>query len=79
MRRYIWRSAPQRALDDVTHVVRDDPRPDRQFHRALACFQLGQTEAAAQALRAARRLGLKHKDLNPLERPGYPALAAKLL
>jgi cellulose synthase operon protein C len=75
---YLALGKPQLALADLEQVVSEEPRPGRQFHRALACFQLGQPQAAAQALGEARKLGLKPEDLNPLERPAYEELVAKL-
>jgi cellulose synthase operon protein C len=75
---YLALGKPQQALADLEQVVSEEPRPGRQFHRALACFQLGQPQAAAQALGEARKLGLKPEDLNALERPAYQELVAKL-
>jgi tetratricopeptide (TPR) repeat protein len=75
---YLALGKPQEALADLEQVVSEEPRPNRQFHRALACFQLGQSQAAAQALDEARKLGLKPEDLNSLERPVYEDLVAKL-
>ncbi|HEV2968642.1 MAG TPA: tetratricopeptide repeat protein [Pirellulales bacterium] len=75
---YLALGKPQQALTDLEQALSAEPRPNREFHRALACYQLGQTQAAAQALHEARKKGLKPENLNPMERPAYQELAAKL-
>jgi cellulose synthase operon protein C len=75
---YLALGKPQQALTDLEQALSAEARPNREFHRALACYQLGQTQAAAQALREARKKGLKPENLNPMERPAYQELAAKL-
>jgi cellulose synthase operon protein C len=69
---------PQKALDDLDEVASEEPRPNRQFHRALAFFQLDRKEDARKALREARTMGLKPEQLIALERPDYQQLTAKL-
>jgi tetratricopeptide (TPR) repeat protein len=75
---YLALGQPQQALSDLQQVVGEDPRPNRQFHLALAYFQVGQEKAAAQALADGRKLGLTADKLHPLERPDYRDLTAKL-
>ena len=69
---------PQEALSDLQQVVGEDPRPNRQFHLALAYFRAGQEKAAAQALTEGRHLGLKTDKLHALERSDYRDLSTKL-
>jgi tetratricopeptide (TPR) repeat protein len=75
---YLALGKPQEALTDLDAVVREEPRPNRQFHRALACWRLGQRQDASTALDAARKLGLKVERLNSLERADYQELVANL-
>ena len=75
---YLAQGKPREALSDLQQVVGEDPRPNRQFHLALAYFQVGQEKAAAQALADGRKLGLTPDKLHPLERPDYRDLTAKL-
>ena len=75
---YLALGKPQEALSDLQQVVGEDPRPNRQFHLALAYFQAGQEKAAAQALAEGRKLGLAPDKLHPLERTDYRDLTAKL-
>ena len=75
---YLALGKPQQALSDLQQVVGEDPRPNRQFHLALAYFRAGQEKAAAQALTEGRKLGLTPDKLHPLERPDYRDLTAKL-
>ncbi|MGA2620541.1 MAG: tetratricopeptide repeat protein [Thermoguttaceae bacterium] len=69
---------PEKAVADLEEVLRDEPKPDRQFHLALAYWRLKQDNAAAEAFAAAQKLGLKPEQLDPLEREDYRALAKKL-
>ncbi len=75
---YLALGKPQEALADLEQAIGMESRPNRQFHRAQAYFQLGDTKAAMQALGEARKLGLKPADLSPLERPAFQDLAAEL-
>jgi tetratricopeptide (TPR) repeat protein len=65
---YLAAGQPEKALADLAEAIKDEPRPNREFHLALA----------AEALGAARKLGLKVDDLNSLERSAYQDLVAKL-
>jgi tetratricopeptide (TPR) repeat protein len=69
---------PQKALADLDAAVGEEPRPNRHFHRALACWRLGQQQDAADALAEAHKLGLKPEQLNPLERQDYQELVKRL-
>ena len=75
---YLALGKPRAALTDLEQAIGMESRPNRQFHRAQAYFQLGDTKAAMQALGEARKLGLKLADLSPLERPAFQDLAAEL-
>jgi tetratricopeptide (TPR) repeat protein len=75
---YLAIGKPQEALADLDTVVGEEPRPNRQFHRALACWRLGHKQDASTALDAARKLGLKVERLNNLERADYQELVANL-
>ncbi len=75
---YLALGKPQEALVDFDSAVREEPRANRQFHRALAYWRLGQKQAATAALGAAQNLGLKVENLNVLERPDYRELVANL-
>ena len=75
---YLALGKPQEALADLAQAISAEPRPNRQFHRALACFQLGRFQAAKQALVEARKLGFDPEKLNPLEKPAYQNLTAEL-
>jgi tetratricopeptide (TPR) repeat protein len=75
---YLAAGQPEKALADLAEAIKDEPRPNREFHLALARSQLGQLPEAADALGAARKLGLKLDDLNSLERSAYRELVAKL-
>jgi tetratricopeptide (TPR) repeat protein len=75
---YLALGKPTKALTDLEKAIAVEPKPNRQFHRALAYFQLGQVETAAQALGEARKLGFKPEQLGVLERGDYQQLAAKL-
>jgi cellulose synthase operon protein C len=66
------------ALTDLDEAIRDQPRPTRYFHRALACWRLGQPRAAAEAFREAQKMGLKPGALLSLERADYEELARNL-
>jgi tetratricopeptide (TPR) repeat protein len=69
---------PQKALADLDAAVSEEPRPNRHFHRALACWRLGRPQDAADALAEAHKLGLKPEQLNPLERQDYQELVKRL-
>jgi tetratricopeptide (TPR) repeat protein len=69
---------PQEALADLDAVIREEPRPNRYFHRALALWQLGQKKAANEAFREAVNRGLKPEDLMVLERASYAELLRNL-
>jgi tetratricopeptide (TPR) repeat protein len=75
---YVAAGQPEKALADLAEAINDEPRPNREFHLALARSQLGQLPEAADALGAARKHGLKVDDLNSLERSAYHDLVAKL-
>jgi hypothetical protein len=66
---------PQEVLADLDAVVHEEPRPNRQFHRGLACWRLGQRQDASTALDAARKLGLMVERLNSLERADQELVA----
>jgi tetratricopeptide (TPR) repeat protein len=68
---------PHNALADFDKAIREDPQPDRFFHRSQACWKLGEEKAAADALQEARKRGLKPQQLHPLERQEYRRLAGK--
>ena len=69
---------PQEALADLNEVIRDDPRPNRYFHQALAFWQLGQKKAANDAFLEAGNRGLKPEDLVERERAKYEELTRNL-
>ena len=75
---FLAQGKPREALTDLEQAISVESRPNRQFHRAIAYFKLGETQAATQALGEARKLGLKSADLSPLERPAFQDLAAEL-
>ena len=68
----------EEAFADLDEALRDDPQPASYFHRALACWRLGQQRAATEAFRQARKLGLKPEGLVVLERGDYEELARSL-
>ena len=68
----------QEALADFDAAIREEAKPARYFHRFQACSRLGQDKAAADALREARKRGLKLEQLHPLEREECRRLLGKL-
>jgi tetratricopeptide (TPR) repeat protein len=75
---YLALGKPTEALADLEKAIAVEPKPNRQFHLALAYLQLGQTQAAAKAMDDASKAGFKPEELNPLERPMYEELAGKI-
>lgn len=75
---YLAMNQPDKALDDLDWAVNEAPGPIVHFHRARACYQLGQEDAARQALKEAYTLGLKPELLHPLERAALRNLRAAL-
>lgn len=69
---------PQDALTVLDEVLKDEPTPNRQFHRALAYWRLGQREQATDAFREAMKTGLTPAGIFPLEKRDYQELAEKL-
>eukprot|EP00456_Euglypha_rotunda_P023873 TRINITY_DN196_c2_g1_i1.p1 TRINITY_DN196_c2_g1~~TRINITY_DN196_c2_g1_i1.p1 ORF type:complete len:1431 (+),score=358.04 TRINITY_DN196_c2_g1_i1:9213-13505(+) len=66
------------ALADFEASSKEGESSERNFHIALACAQLKQTEAAKRALTRAIEQGLIDQNLHPLERPLYTSLRANL-
>jgi tetratricopeptide (TPR) repeat protein len=75
---YLALGQPEKAVADLEEAIRDEPKPNRHFHLALAYWRLKQESAAAEAFAAAQKLGLQPEQLNPLERADYRELAKKL-
>jgi hypothetical protein len=70
---------PELARVDLEDAVREEPRPNRQFHLALAYWRLGQQPEASKALDEAVKTGkLTSDELPPLERADYDRLLAGL-
>jgi tetratricopeptide (TPR) repeat protein len=75
---YLAMNQPQKAIADLQQAVHDEPRADRLFHLALANYRAGDQRAATDAMRQARKLGLKPEQLSSLERADYQELNEKL-
>jgi len=59
------------AIGDLEHVTAEAPTATRWFHLACAHQQGHNQQAARQALRRARELGLQPAHLHPLERQAW--------
>jgi tetratricopeptide (TPR) repeat protein len=75
---YLARGEAALAVKDLEAVVADRPSGPACFHLAQAQYAGKNTDAARDALRQALRLGLKEKDLHPLERDQVGRLRAAL-
>jgi Flp pilus assembly protein TadD len=76
---YLAMGKPELARVDLEQAVSEEPRPNRQFHLALAYWRLGQQPAANKVLEEALMNGkLKAEKLPPLERADYDRLMAEL-
>jgi len=75
---YLTLGQANKALADLEAAIADAPKPNRYFHKAQALYELGQEEAAGEALAKARQLGLKPELLDPLEQSSYRKLEAEL-
>jgi tetratricopeptide (TPR) repeat protein len=76
---YLAMGKPELARVDLEEAVSEEPRPNRQFHLALAYWRLGQQQAASKALEEALMKGkLAAEKLPPLERADYDRLLAEL-
>lgn len=75
---YLSSGKPEQALSDFSQAVSEEPRPNRDLHRAMACLQLGQSDAATQSLADARKLGLDPNQLSATDRRDYQQLVARI-
>jgi tetratricopeptide (TPR) repeat protein len=75
---YLMQGDHARAVKDLEVVVADRPTGSAYFHLAQAHHAGKNTPAAREALQQALRLGLKEKDLHPLERDKFGQLRAAL-
>jgi tetratricopeptide (TPR) repeat protein len=64
---YISRGEYQKAIDDLTFSVTDNPTPSKYFHKAAAHLGAGENTAAIEAWEKAEELGDIRSDLNRLE------------
>lgn len=75
---YLAKGEWQKALDDLSMAIGDEPTGIRFFHQAQAFAAAGEKEKAATAMREADSYGLKAEQLQPLERPAYRKLKEEL-
>ncbi len=68
----------QKAIDDLSLAISDEPSGTRYFHQAQAYFQGGKKKEARDSLKTADNYGLKVEHLQPLERPAYRQLKEEL-
>ena len=65
---------PDKALEDMKAVVADEPKANYYFHLAQAYYGVGDIQAARDAIRRAREIGLEIGQLHPLERSSLKEL-----
>jgi tetratricopeptide (TPR) repeat protein len=75
---YIAQRKYKLAIDDLQEAITETPTPTRYFHLARAQLGVGNQAAARDALEHGRNLGLTEASIDPLERPAYQQLLAKL-
>ncbi|MBN2217593.1 MAG: tetratricopeptide repeat protein [Pirellulales bacterium] len=75
---HLAKGESQKALDDLSMAIGDEPTGIRYFHQAQAFAAAGEKEKAAAAMREADSYGLKAEQLQPLERPAYRKLKEEL-
>jgi tetratricopeptide (TPR) repeat protein len=76
---YLAMGKPEMARVDLEESVREQPRPNRQFHLALAYWRSGQQQAASRALDEAVKSGkLTAEKLPRVERDEFNQLVASV-
>jgi tetratricopeptide (TPR) repeat protein len=75
---HLARGRADLAVKDLEKVVVERPSAGAFFHLALACHRHNQPAQAQTAFARAQTLGLKEKDLHPLEGPAYRRLRTVL-
>jgi tetratricopeptide (TPR) repeat protein len=73
---YLAQGKNVQAVKELEEVVADNPSGSTYFHLALAHQAANKKSLASDALREARKLGLKENDLHPFEREKYRTLVA---
>ena len=68
----------QKAIDDLSIALAEEPTATRFYHQAQAYYQGKQTKAAKESMGRADDYGLKAEHLQPLERPAYRQLREDL-
>lgn len=71
---YMARAEPEKAIADLDRAIAEAATPVRLFHLAQAHQQAGRKQDAVEAMKKADSLGLKPKQLQPLELPIYDKL-----
>ena len=71
---HIARHEPEKALDDLAAVVKDDGTAEHYFHQAWAWSLAGKKTEATAAFSEAVKKGLNPSDLDPREVPVYDRL-----
>jgi cellulose synthase operon protein C len=75
---YLSHGMNEQAVADLERVVAEAPTASHYFHLARAYRAADKVDAAVQALRRARELGLQSVRLHPLERAACDRLLAEL-
>lgn len=75
---YIAKGNHALAIRDLEEAIAETPTSHRYFHLAQAHLGAGNPGAALDALKHGKDLGLKETSVDPLERPIYQQLLAKL-
>ena len=75
---YLMKGRHALAVADMQDAIAEAPTDHRYFHLAQAHLRAGNAGAASAALIKAKELGLTEFSVDPLERPAYHQLLAKL-
>jgi tetratricopeptide (TPR) repeat protein len=68
----------EKAVADLQHAINEGPTPIQYFHLARAQQSANNADAAALALREAKKRGLKRASLHPIEEKNGGALVEEL-
>jgi tetratricopeptide (TPR) repeat protein len=74
---YLTLGQSREAIKDLETAIAEAPTPDRHFHLARAHLLASNRNAARDAFRRARELGLSENEIDPLEISAYRTLQAE--
>jgi tetratricopeptide (TPR) repeat protein len=75
---YIAKEKHALAVKDLEEAIAETPTSHRYFHLAQAQLGVGNQAAARGALKRGQDLGLNESSVDPLERPAFRQLLARI-